>query len=95
MEVKESYITVVDESNVLELSANDVAIYPNPASSVMNVRAEGMQHICIFDITGRAVLEKEVNSDCEIVDVSMLNASAYAVRITTGYGTIVKNIVIE
>ncbi|MBQ1694314.1 MAG: PKD domain-containing protein, partial [Bacteroidales bacterium] len=36
MEVKESYITVVDESNVLELSANDVAIYPNPASSVMN-----------------------------------------------------------
>ena len=95
MEVKESYITVVDESNVLELSANDVAIYPNPASSVMNVRAEGMQNICIFDITGKVVFEREVNSDYEIVDISMLKASAYAVRITTNSGTIVKNIVIE
>lgn len=95
METKEGYITVVETVSIDNNLENEASIYPNPASSVMNVRAEGMQHICIFDITGKVVLEKEVSSDYETVDVSMLKASAYAVRITTNSGTIVKNIVIE
>ena len=95
MEVKESYITVVDESNVLELSANDVAIYPNPASSVMNVRAEGLQQISIYDITGRIVFEKDVNSDNETIDISKFQRATYAIRITTDTGTFVRTLVIE
>ena len=95
MEVKESYITVVDQSNVLELSANDVAIYPNPASSVMNVRAEGMQQISIYDITGRIVFEKNVNSDNETIDISKFQRATYAIRITTDTGTFVRTLVVE
>lgn len=95
MEVKESYITVVDESNVLELSANDVAIYPNPASSVMNVRAEGLQQISIYDITGRIVFEKDVNSDNETIDISKYQRATYAIRITTDTGTFVRTLVVE
>ncbi|MBQ5571310.1 MAG: PKD domain-containing protein, partial [Bacteroidales bacterium] len=95
MEVKESYITVVDESNVLELYANDVAIYPNPASSVMNVRAEGLQQISIYDITGRIVFEKDVNSDNETIDISKFQRATYAIRITTDTGTFVRTLVIE
>lgn len=95
MEVKESYITVVDESNVLELSANDVAIYPNPASSVMNVRAEGLQQISIYDITGRIVSEKDVNSDNETIDISKFQRATYAIRITTDTGTFVRTLVVE
>ncbi len=95
MEVKESYITVVDESNVLELSANDVAIYPNPASSVMNVRAEGLQQISIYDITGRIVFEKDVNSDNETIDISKFQRATYAIRITTCIGTFVRTLVVE
>lgn len=95
MEVKESYITVVDESNVLELSANDVAIYPNPASSVMNVRAEGLQQISIYDITGRIVSEKDVNSDNETIDISKFQRATYTIRITTDTGTFVRTLVVE
>ncbi len=95
MEVKESYITVVDESNVLELSANDVAIYPNPASSVMNVRAEGMQQISIFDITGRLVFAKDCNSDNATIDISKFQRATYAIRITTDTGTFVRTLVVE
>lgn len=95
MEVKESYIIVVDESNVLELSANDVAIYPNPASSVMNVRAEGLQQISIYDITGRIVFEKDVNSDNETIDISKFQRATYAIRITTDTGTFVRTLVVE
>lgn len=95
MEVKESYITVVDESDVFELSANDVAIYPNPASSVMNVRAEGLQQISIYDITGRIVFEKDVNSDNETIDISKFQRATYAIRITTDTGTFVRTLVVE
>lgn len=95
MEVKESYITVVDESDVFELSANDVAIYPNPASSIMNVRAEGLQQISIFDITGRIVFEKDVNSDNETINISKFQRATYAIRITTDTGTFVRTLVVE
>ncbi len=95
MEVKESYITVVNESNMPELSANDVAIYPNPASSVMNVRAEGLQQISIYDITGRIVFEKDVNSDNETIDISRFQRATYAIRITTDTGTFVRTLVVE
>ncbi|MBO7480555.1 MAG: T9SS type A sorting domain-containing protein [Bacteroidales bacterium] len=95
MKVKDDYITVVDESNVSELSANEVAIYPNPATSVMNVRADGMQRISIFDITGRLVLDKDCNSDTETIDISKFLRSTYAIRITTDFGTFVRTLVVE
>ena len=95
MKVKEAYITVLDEVGIDAHLENRVTIYPNPASSVINICAENMQHVCVFDITGKIVFEKEVSSNYETIDVSMLKASAYAVRITTDSGTIVKNIVIE
>ena len=95
IESKEGYITVVEAVGIDTDWKNEVAIYPNPASSVINIRTEGMQHICIFDITGKQVIDKEVASDYETIDISMLKASAYTVRITTNSGIVVRNLVVE
>ncbi len=95
MEAKDGYITVVSESGVSEISANDFEIYPNPASSVVNVSAKNMQQISIYDLTGRLVLQIEADSDYETIDVSMLRKSTYALRITTDSGVAVGTFVVE
>ena len=95
METKEGFITVIDESGIDMTDENSIEIYPNPAMSTVNVSAEGMQRISIFDITGRIVFDKEFNSDSETIDISMFQRATYAIRITTDTGTFVKTLVVE
>jgi len=95
MEIKEGFITVTDETNISTTDNDEVEIYPNPAISTVNVSAEGLQQISIYDITGRIVFEKEVNSDNETIDISKFQRATYAIRITTYTGTFVRTLVVE
>ncbi len=95
MEVKEGFITVTDDTGIDMTDENSIEIYPNPAMSTINVSAEGMQRISIFDITGRVVLDKDCNSDNETIDISKFQRATYAIRITTDSGTFVKTLVVE
>ena len=95
MEVKEGFITVTDDTGIDMTDENSIEIYPNPAMSTVNVSADGMQRISIFDITGRLVFDKESNSDRETVDISKFQRATYAIRITTDTGTFVRTLVVE
>lgn len=95
MEVKEGFITVTDDTGIDMTDENSIEIYPNPAMSTVNVSAEGIQRISIFDITGRLVFDKESNSDSETVDISKFQRATYAIRITTDTGTFVRTLVVE
>ncbi|MBO7133841.1 MAG: PKD domain-containing protein [Bacteroidales bacterium] len=95
MKTIEGYITVIDGTSILTIEESDVEVYPNPAASEINVSADGMLHVSIFDLTGRLVLDTDTSSDHETFDVSKLQKSTYAIRITTNYGTIVRSLVIE
>lgn len=95
MEVKEGFITVTDDTGIDMIDENSIAIYPNPARSTVNVSAEGMLRISIFDITGRLVFDKESNSGRETVDISKFQRATYAIRITTDTGTFVRTLVVE
>lgn len=95
MEIKEGFITVTDETSISTTNNSEVEIYPNPAISVVNVSAEGLQQISIYDITGRIVFEKDVNSDNETIDISKFQRATYAIRITTDTGTFVRTLVVE
>ncbi|MBR5983061.1 MAG: T9SS type A sorting domain-containing protein [Bacteroidales bacterium] len=93
-------ITVtVTETNpgdaVNENTISEISVYPNPTSSVINISAEGMQNITIMDMTGRVVMNKDVNSDFETINAEGFAKANYMVRIATAEGVVVKNIVVE
>lgn len=93
---KDSYITVVDPTvDVEETAISEISVYPNPASSVINIVAEGMQNITIIDMTGRVVMSKDVNSNFETINAEAFAKANYMVRIATADGVVVRNIVIE
>ncbi len=95
MEIKEGFITVTDETSISTTNNGEVEIYPNPTASIVNVSAEGLLQISIYDITGRIVYEKDVNSDNETIDISRFQRATYAIRITTDTGTFVRTLVVE
>lgn len=95
VETKDSYITVTDPVSVEENAISEISVYPNPASSVINIAAEGMQNITIIDMTGRVVMSKDVNSNFETIDAEGFAKANYMVRIATADGVVVKNVIVE
>jgi len=61
---------------------NEVIIYPNPASSILNIKNAENSNIEIYDILGRVILSKTNISMEETINVSNLNNGTYILKIT-------------
>ncbi|WP_274474270.1 fibronectin type III domain-containing protein [Mangrovimonas aestuarii] len=58
--------------------------YPNPISDILNIRAEkNLREITVYNIIGQKVLTNVVNSRGAQIDMSVLNAGAYFVKVST------------
>lgn len=73
--------------NVEEIeSLNDVNIYPNPASSVINVTATNLTKIKIYNAVGQLIHNEEVSSDNVTVDTQDWTNGFYYVTVETANG---------
>lgn len=77
-----------DMENVDELD-NSLKLYPNPTSSVLNVKCEGMTAIEIYNTVGQCVMTSEADSDMTQINIGSLNNGVYLVRVHLGNGSIV------
>jgi hypothetical protein len=71
----------------IEASSNEVAVYPNPANSVVNFKSNNtdvaIRSIKLIDIAGRIVLENgNVNASMTELNISQLNSGVYMGIIT-------------
>ena len=87
-----SDIKVVAEGTTVGIDrANDanIAVYPNPASSMLRVEGEGIQQVEIIDVNGRVVM----NTQAGIINVESLVSGVYMVRVVTNDGVSTQKIV--
>ena len=92
-----SYYAMSCETTVVSIEENQIdnsSIYPNPVSDNLNIAVEGMKRITLTNAIGQVVLDRTVDSDNEIVDMSQYESGIYMVRITTTDGVVVKRITI-
>ena len=62
----------------------DLELFPNPARAITHVKwngIEGVATILVTDITGKVVLTERMVSNETDLDISMLNAGIYTVKI--------------
>ncbi len=88
-------LTPVSVSSMNEL--NGVVVYPNPASSVLNIGMTGTKgsvNIELFDLTGRVVLSTSIGHSVAL-DLSNLMNGTYILRLTAEQGMMNQRIVIE
>ena len=69
-----------------------VRIYPNPTSGVLNLEAEGLQKVELYDAVGRMVLMSQTNNSTSI-NLSSLAPGIYTIRLTLPQGVVVRKVV--
>lgn len=67
--------------DVDENMAQYVSVYPNPAKDVLNVKAENLNSVMIYNSIGQKVYEQTFNVNETTIDMSGLEAGIYMVRI--------------
>ncbi|HNP32293.1 MAG TPA: T9SS type A sorting domain-containing protein [Flavobacterium sp.] len=68
----------IEEENLTD----DFSVYPNPASSILHITTSvNDATVYLFDITGRTVLEKDMNAGDESIDISFLREGTYLIKI--------------
>jgi hypothetical protein len=79
-------------TGINEIVEGAVNVYPNPATTVINIdNAEGAQ-VSVFDINGRMITNVESASANQTIDASNFAKGMYIVRITNGNNVITKKV---
>jgi len=64
-------------TNIIDYYLNDISIYPNPSSDILNIKSLEEINYTIFDLKGSKILYGESQNQITIIDVSNLNAGLY------------------
>jgi len=92
----------IGEAGINELNAENVVVYPNPATNVLNVSFDANSSeysIAVIDLQGRTVASANVNnvSGQQTVSIPVANLAkgSYLVRVSSNGASTVQNVVIK
>ena len=74
-----------------EYADDNIRIFPNPATDVLNIEGENIQQVQICDMLGKTVLNNSITDNH--IDISSLDDGFYLVRVTSGQGVAVKKFI--
>jgi len=81
--------------DVAEFSDESVELYPNPASNFINITGLNDNTLIeVYDVVGRRVISKELDTYQEKVDISQLDG-VYVFRLIQGSKSIIKRIIVH
>ena len=72
--------------------ADNVALYPNPTSGKVSIKAEAMRQITIINVMGQVVMSQAVDNNDVTLDMSMFDNGMYIVNVITENGKVVKTL---
>jgi Secretion system C-terminal sorting domain len=67
-----------------DATIQQIVMYPNPATDIVNIRNAENASIQVFDILGKELIQLSNISADQTIDVSNLQTGTYLVRITSG-----------
>ncbi len=94
---EESGCEFVDWNALEDLATNGIVLYPNPATDyfVLDIpQIEGMK-LTLYDVAGRKVMEQDVQTNHEQVDVHTLANGSYKVMLSNGHSTYFGKLIIN
>ena len=91
------YVEVRPRTNGIEEEAPtaEFSIYPNPTEGEMNIEADGITTVEVFNAAGVCVYSRRCNDDCRTLNISPLAAGIYTVRVTTNLGIKTERVVVR
>ncbi|HML70294.1 MAG TPA: T9SS type A sorting domain-containing protein [Macellibacteroides fermentans] len=88
IETRSAGSLVNQQSSTIEetLSTKKIKLYPNPVKTSLTVEISDSDNeltgqILLFDLTGRLILQKSIETSVQIVDMSTLNKGTYIMKL--------------
>jgi len=69
-----------------EVNTDIIDIYPNPATSEINIEGKNLSHLSIYDMTGHCIAETEIDSDNYVFGIGNLARGTYIIKIIDTFG---------
>ncbi len=70
--------------SVKDIVTKAISVYPNPATSMLNITAERISAIALSDISGKVLISRNENTNTTTLDMSMLASGNYILTVRTG-----------
>ena len=86
--------TIVVDWQDVEDNAVVNAIYPNPTSDNLTIKANAMTRVSVYNAMGQMVYDQALNADETIINMGQFEAGVYMVSIQTENGTSVKRVTV-
>ena len=76
----------INNAAVDETMAQEITVFPNPASDRINIKAEGLQNVTVYDMMGQKIVSCPASSDDFAMDVNGFKSGLYlfAVQLKNG-----------
>ena len=75
--VSDYYVTNIVEESIV------TSIYPNPSNGLFSISGENIESIEVYDITGKLVMQQQVNSDNATIDLTNYAKGIYTLKTYT------------
>ena len=79
-------------TEVMENEAQLVNLFPNPADQSINIEAEDMTHVTVYNMLGQYVYDADVEGNMMKINVSEWNEGIYLIRIQTAQGQLSRRV---
>ena len=83
----------IDVTSIKE-NAIDAVVFPNPTTGNLNINAEGMTNVSVYNMVGQKVVDLEVDSDQYILDMSSMEVGVYMLKVVSRKGEMTQRIVL-
>lgn len=82
---------------ISKVKTSEVNVFPNPAKDVLNINLpeNAYNRLCVFDITGRKVAEKNISAQFFNLNIAGLKAGLYLIAFYGNNGTTVQKIDVQ
>ena len=76
----------------IQENAIDAKVFPNPTNGVLNIHAEDMMSVTLFNMMGQKVFEQNVESDEYILDMTDMEKGVYTLKVVSRKGEMTQRI---
>ena len=90
------FTTIIDNCNsIQELDEQTANVYPNPTSGTIQIEAEDIEAISIYNILGEKLFETPASGNSFEYDFSPHEVGVYIVKIQTKKGVLTKRVIVK
>lgn len=83
--VSNLYFYADSTASVDKIQGFEISLYPNPATDIVNINTStSVDHVRLYDLTGRVVMEANPNKENFNLDVTGLSKGVYLVKLNAG-----------